>query len=273
MKKAILTMAVGCIMLASFAACAEESKPAPAAQSSVTESKSSQAISSASTTDEEPVNAAQSSAPADDEPPINADEPASSTAFHIEHVEYDDGRLVADLIKFSGMEDTAVQDMLNDQIDMFCTWAGVHMGHKEYDITSVLEYTVIGDEYIFLRRTDTIHDGTDSPEKYFTSTAYELTTGEYAGTLVAFSEAGDNLREKITDGTFVQIYPAEPIEGAAELLAQEFDDSDFYFTEDSMGLYLINRPHEEGDYLIFEAKYEDIESLLAPGYFWDLLQK
>ncbi|MCL2013509.1 MAG: hypothetical protein FWG69_00820 [Oscillospiraceae bacterium] len=180
-----------------------------------------------------------------------------------------EGRVNAEYVLLSGLEhDIKLQGKINEEIQTFCTWPTFNRDNDDKNITVKVEYAIIGNKYISIRAADSVYaDGAAHPENNYRTATFDLETGEHAGSLIAFSNAGDELRKKITDGTFKQIFPEEPIDGAAEVLAAEFDVDNFYLTEDSLGLFVTDRPHAAGSYWIFEAKYSDITTLVGDSYF------
>ena len=229
--------------------------------------------------------------PAEDitEPTVDITEPTSSELPQGESLPQVDVKILTQIdlenedrdynieyLLLSGLEhDINLQTALNDEIQTFCTWAAFNRDNDDKNINATVEYTILGNKFLSIRMTDSVYsdgaDGAAHPENNYRATIFDLETGEHAGSLIAFSDAGDELRAKITDGTFKQVFPEEAIDGALEILAAEFDLHNFYLTNDSLGLFITERPYATGSYWIFEAKYDDIPTLVGSSYFMDFV--
>ena len=172
-------------------------------------------------------------------------------------------------------DDPAVEELLNANLYEFLLWGG--FTREAFDAeaeTPEIDYAIVGN-YISVRAYDTEYTpGAAYPVNRLRTIVLNLETGEYAGWPFDYlrmdsEQEIDALQSAFTSGSFVQIHPETPVEGAAEELAEALGDSawrdglGFYLTDDSLGIYLTGLPHAVGDYWVFEAKYSDIEPLLT----------
>ena len=195
------------------------------------------------------------------------------------HVD-DSGRINIDYVLLGGFDDITLQDTLNDEIYIFFMWPTVSTENEGKNITVTAEYDIIGGKYISIRAYDSIYeDGAAYPANNFRAIMLDLETGGNAGwvddyirietvkqqdgMLIGYENIGDLL----TGGNFVQVYPAESLDGAIDIFADRLADEayslEFYLTEIGVGLCATGLPHAVGGYLIFEADYGDIRPLLT----------
>jgi hypothetical protein len=165
-------------------------------------------------------------------------------------------RIDVKYLKVSGMENSEVQEMLNEELFIFCTWPTVNRDNDDKNITVAVQSNVIGDRFISVRAFDSIYaEDAAYPDNHLRAIVFDAETGEYAGDI---SEFMDVYALNAAANSFVQIFPEEPIDGAFEVLTEELDANDFYLTHDSVGVFVTGRPHAAGSYWIFEVKYDDV---------------
>ena len=168
--------------------------------------------------------------------------------------------------------DTA-PDLLNQELETFFTWPMFSMDYPEdgKTVTVTAKYAVVG-KYLSVRAYDTEYaENAAHPVSGLRSHTRDLETGEYAGWLLDFIDVDAGLAEAVTSGKFVQVYPETPIDGAAEELAAQLNNSEeiyeiagnFYLTETGVGIYITGRTHAEGYYWAFEAPYDAIRPILS----------
>ena len=171
-----------------------------------------------------------------------------------------------DYLEVSGMADSEMQKMLNEDLYTFFTW-GIEDAE---DLIIEADYAIVGN-YLSVRAIG--REFASDPKKMVrscNSTVFDITTGEQNGVIYDYLDIDDKFREAVRDGIFKPVYPEAPMINLNDKLMNLIVagsipanlEPGFYLTDDSLGVHLLDEDKIEGDYWAFEAKYEDISDLL-----------
>jgi hypothetical protein len=174
-------------------------------------------------------------------------------------------------VQLEGMADAGAQQRINEELELFATWP-LFNAEETPAVTAKAKYAMIGGKYIAVRSECTIgYAEAAHPENQLQSVIFDLENAGFATQPDIYIASKAALIHALSEGKFVQVWPDTPLDDIVGIMIEEISNTagngyEFYLTENSLGVYLGDRPHAAGDYWAVEAPYGKIRDVLTPGF-------
>ncbi|GHU68419.1 hypothetical protein FACS1894184_10350 [Clostridia bacterium] len=178
----------------------------------------------------------------------------------------------------SGLADEEIQAMLNAYLKWFSVdnYLDEDVDRAWDTVEGRTAFAIVGGRYLSVY-TEYLFSGKEMayPWGDVQARVFDLTIGEPDTQLSDYLTTGPELNAAIADGTFTIFKPDVTEEQGIDFLARfaqdygvnyepDYYNTDFYLTEDGLGLFVHDRIHAEGDYWMAEAAYDKLGGLMTP---------